>query len=259
MNRSRELKMTIWSHKRNLLVGLMVFSALAATTSANTVEIAHVGYGSSSYLNIWGGGHSGLQVVGGVYMLEKTGGTGIGEMWPDGLIPSFCAELTQETSDEPQLYSVVPPESAPVPIAFLGGFMGPVKADFIRELWARYYDPAWAVGPETIEEKQRAEAFHAAIWEIIYESLPATPLGWDVKVDGTPGPLGFACINADRDLANEWLHSLTGEGPMADLMAFISCGYQDFIVEIPEPATIGLLVLGGMSLLARRRTIRRRA
>jgi len=41
---------------------------------------------------------------------------------------------------------------------------------------------------------------------------------------------------------------------MADLRVFSYDGQQDYIVEVPEPATIALLGLGGaLSLLRRKR------
>jgi hypothetical protein len=147
-------------------------------------------------------------------------------------------------------YDVVMPEEAPQPTTFLGGPIGPEKAEYLRELWGRFFDPSWTGdGPFTEQQNSDAEAFTAAIWEIVYEELPESPLLWDVTVDGTIGDLGFRCENADTSTANDWLHVLDGTGPKANLRVFSYLGKQDYIVMIPEPATIALLGLGTLVLL----------
>ncbi|MHC4752507.1 MAG: PEP-CTERM sorting domain-containing protein, partial [Planctomycetota bacterium] len=99
-----------------------------------------------------------------------------------------------------------------------------------------------------------AAAFATAVWEIVYEDLPASPLDWDVTVDGTVCDLGFRSEYGEPDTANSWLHALDGTGPKADLRAFSYNGSQDYIVQVPEPATIALLGLGALSLLHRKRS-----
>jgi hypothetical protein len=138
--------------------------------------------------------------------------------------------------------------------SFMGGLIGTTKANYIAELWGRFYDPAWADGgPYTNEEKLNAEAFAAAVWEIIYEDLPTSPLDWDVTVDGSSGSHGFQATNVNWTTANSWLHSLTGSGPMADLRAFVNGENQDFIVQVPEPATVCLLGLSSLVFLRKRK------
>jgi len=219
------------------------------------VDIAHTGYGASDITTVWGGDHAGTNIYGGVYMLNKTYGTGQGNIWPnDELIGSFCMELHERAPDNTLKYGVVMPEK--VSNSFIGGLIGTTKANYLRELWGRFYNPKWADhGPYTSKQSREAEAFAAAVWEIIYEDLPTSPLKWDVGIDGTPCSLGFRAENMDIATANKWLHALTGCGPKADLRAFIYEGEQDYLVEVPEPATIALLGIGGaLSLLRKRRT-----
>ncbi|OHB66481.1 MAG: hypothetical protein A2Y76_03495 [Planctomycetes bacterium RBG_13_60_9] len=132
--------------------------------------------------------------------------------------------------------------------------LGVTRANYLRELWARYYDPAWAGSNPSLQDDRAAEAFAAAVWEILYEDLPTTPMGWDVTVDGTENPVGgFWAEDLDAATANKWLHSLTG-GPKADLRVFSVDGAQNYLVAVPEPATLVLLGLGGLcSFLGRRR------
>ena len=130
--------------------------------------------------------------------------------------------------------------------------MGDEKADYLSELWARHFDSAWVgSGKFTKNQKKGAEAFAAAMWEIIYEDLPGQSSGWDVKTDGSAGALGFRARDLDTSLANQWLHSLTGAGPKANLLALTNDCKQDFLTEvpIPEPATIVMLGLGSFVIV----------
>lgn len=226
----------------------------ARTTHADTVDIVHDGYGAYGAATFWAAGHYGNVAMAGVYLLDKTAGTGIGNTWPDGLIPGFCMELHEPLPTSTFQYQVTMPDNAYNSI--IGEALGTYKGNYLRELWARYFDPAWASpGVHTEQQNAAAEAFAAAVWEIIYEDLPCSPTGWDVTTDGTLGAGGFRAENLDAATANKWLHELTGSGAKADLRAFVLQGHQDYLVVVPEPATILLLGLGGGigSFLRRRR------
>lgn len=231
--------------------------ALPCVTRAvpvGTVDIVHDDFGANADAQVWGGAQAGSIAYSGVYMLGKSGGSGEGDIWPDGQLGSFCMELNEHAPDETFTYDVVMLEDAPVPTTFLGGAIGADKAKYLRELWGRFFDPAWVgSGPFSSEQNSDAGAFAVAIWEIIYEDLPSCPLGWDVTVDSTDGELGFYAVGVDTDKANDLLHSLTGCGPKADLRAFVRCGTQDYLVEVPEPATIALLGFSGVLSLVRRK------
>jgi hypothetical protein len=231
---------------------VLFLPGLTKASPVGTVDIAHDGYGASDGITIWGGGHYGSNVYSGVYMLDKTADTGQGDIWPDGQISGFCMELHQWASSSTLKYDVV--ELDEVNNSFMGGLIGTEKADYIAELWGRFYNPEWADGgPYTSEERIQAEAFAAAIWEIIYEDLPTSVLNWDVTADGSYGFHGFYAQNVDSALANSWLHALDGTGPKAELMAFVNEGKQDYIVQVPEPATVCLLGLGGLVFLRKRK------
>jgi len=56
------------------------------------------------------------------------------------------------------------------------------------------------------------------------------------------------------ETANKWLHALTGGGAKADLRVFVNDGHQEYLVAVPEPATVILLGLGGLAgVFGRRR------
>lgn len=222
-------------------------------TPVGTVDVVLDNFGAHDITTVWGGGLDGVEVYGGVYLLNKSASTGVGDTWPNGLTPVFCIELHELAPHSTCTYNVVTPDAAHN--NFLGGTLGQTKADYLADLWERFYDPAWSIGtPYTDDQNSDAEAFGAAVWEIVYEDLPSSPAGWDVTTDGTAGVGGFYATGLDTNKANSYLHSLTGSGPKAGLYAFTNCGTQDFIT-VPEPATIAMLGIGGiLSLIRRKRT-----
>lgn len=228
--------------------------AAARTTRADTVDIVHDGYGAYGATTFWAAGHNGNDIMSGVYLLNKTSGTGTGNTWSNGLIPGFCIEIQEPHPTATYTYDVRMPED--VYNNYTGQYLGTTKANYLRELWARYYDPAWTSGSYTAQQNTDAQAFAAAIWEIVYEKMPVSPAQWDVTIDNTMGLGGFRAENLDWETANQWLHSLTGASAKADLRVFVNDGHQEYLVAVPEPATVILLGLGGLgAVLSRRRRL----
>jgi hypothetical protein len=232
-----------------VLVGIVLTSTASATL--DTVNIQNHNNGLSDIGQLFGGGLTGGSYYTGIYSWTNThaiGTTGWGMQVPDW---GFCIELTQGPYTGWQ--DVIPLEEAPLPAQF-GTPMQTTKADYIRELWGRDFNSLWLTGGTA--NKKMAEAFGAAVWEIVYEPNSG-PANWDV----TSGP-GFHATNIDQAAtANFWLSQLDGDPAYFanNLVATSAPTGQDYVVQltpsgqIPEPATICLLGLGALSLIRRKR------
>jgi hypothetical protein len=239
----RKMKLTKISIFFLLLFLLKVLPSAANAYTVDSVEVVNTGLGANELISVWGDGLDGSStgVYAGVYNLEKTSGIGEGKLWTDGLIGAFCAELSEPAPEITTKYSVTSLDDA----------YGTKKAIYISELWGRYYDPSWAGdGPFNWQQDSEAAAFATALWEIIYED---SPLKWDVKVDATWDNSGFRTDFGGATIANKYLYSLDGTGPMADLRVFSYGGSQDYIAQVPEPTTVVLFGLGSLGLLRRKR------
>ncbi|MGA1979739.1 MAG: PEP-CTERM sorting domain-containing protein [Sedimentisphaerales bacterium] len=215
---------------------VIVLTSTASATILGTVDIQNHNNGLSDIGTVWGGGLSGLTGYTGIYSWTNAGGTDLGALVPDW---GFCIELIQ--GPYTGWHNVIPLNEAPLPPALLYDTpMGTTKADYIRELWGRDFDPSWLTGGTA--NKRMAEAFGAAVWEIIYEALPSSPLIWDVNT-GT----GFHATGIEQAAtANTWLHQLNGDTAhfAKNLYAISTLKGQDYLVQVPEPATLLLLTLG---------------
>jgi len=225
-----------------VLVGIALTSTASATI-LGTVDVENHNNGLSDIGTIWGGGLSALTGYTGVYSWTNEGGTGLGTAVPDW---GFCIELTQEPYNGWQY--VLPLNEASLPAAY-GTPVGNNKANYIRELWGRDFNPGWTTGAD----KQMAEAFGVALWEIIYETGPV----WDV----TSGTGFYATGIEQAATANLWLSQLNGDTAYfaTNLFATSSPFGQDYLIQIPgaasipEPITAIMLGLGALSIMRKRK------
>jgi hypothetical protein len=174
---------------------------------------------------------------------------------------TYCYDRSQYSS-----FSYATFDVRPLPVA-----IGADKADLISQLWALHYDHVWqsdtyiyyggnqggfiAGQPANTPENQQALAMSFAIYEITYDftgSISSLNLSSGSLIAYASGTNPSSAVS----IAQGWLSSLilpsNYTGPMAQLVSLSNDNLQDVIVEIPEPATIGILSLGSLSLIRRK-------
>lgn len=214
----------------------MVAAAGAARADVICATFNGVGPGSNGHYSFNGGADWSNTGAAGHFNWTRTGGDYAGAQ---GNFMSFCTELTEHISNGGNYcYTVAALEFAPSS----GGGMGSAKADLIRELFGRYYTPAFGA-PLT---GTQATAMQLAIWEIVYED------------DSFALGLGTGLVRLTNDniaamtVADAYLASLDGTGPLNNTIVVMSgAGIQDQI--IPAPGSLALLGLGGLVATRRRR------
>jgi hypothetical protein len=223
---------------------IAIFTTLSPVpANADVLGTANIN-NHSNILSDWGtvygdGYPGGKTVYMGIYTWTNQDGTGLGTAVPNW---GMCIEIPQ--TPVAGWMDVIKLDESPLPPLY-GSPMGTTKANYIRELWGRDFDASWVSG----QNKQMAEAFNVAIFEILYE----TDLTWDV----TSGA-GFH-VGADVEqaaIANTWLNQLNGNTSYFanNLVAMSTTSGQDYVVQTPEPATLSLLAIGAAALLRRRKS-----
>ena len=216
--------------------------ALTAAAGADTVEMRFVEPGLTREVQI--SGVANITVLAGELVHEFRNGTGSAAAL-QGVIRTFCTEVTQEVTPDWHLYDLVHPSSAPNP----GAPMGPDKALQL----SRLYEVA---GGQQHGDADFAAAFQMLVWEIVYDydaSMPATG-----NLDRTAGAIQFLSGDAHFGSVSAIFDALradilaTGGPGITALQAVVNDGHQDQLVLIPLPSA-GAMGLAGLGLLAARR------
>jgi hypothetical protein len=236
---------------RNVMKNSVMFGlVLSVMASASTIDIKQNGYGAYSTVRFTYEGNT-HYVYAGLYAQDKRTGTGEGNYWADGTrtVPSFCMDIYQNSPSSFVTYDVIRLEDGPNPF----GPMGSQKADYLRELWGRFYDNSWVGnGPFTSTQNNNARTFEACVWKIIFDDLPSDPTKYDIA----SGKFAVDPSSMSCDLANSWLRALDGMGPKADLRCLSSGTNQDFLVAVPEPAAILVLLSAAGMMFWRKRGLK---
>jgi hypothetical protein len=179
-----------------------------------------------------------------------------------------CCEINQFTDFTWNTYTVQSLDSA----------FSPGKALLIRQLWANFYDHAAETGTPiyyggsqggftTGEPANNAENINAislayALYEIRYDYdgtlASLDPTAGTFRLGANQSPLGPPSILQEtQTMLGSLVDPQSYQGKLPDLLALTNPSLQDVIVEVrsdvPEPATMALLALGGLTMLKRRR------
>ncbi|MGH7242255.1 MAG: PEP-CTERM sorting domain-containing protein [Phycisphaerales bacterium] len=154
-----------------------------------------------------------------------------------GNFSTFCIEVTQHVGfggTYDYFQNTVANGPYPADINF-NLPMGGTKAGQLAELFGRQYN--------TLATNTDFGAFQMAVWEIVYDN------GSDVN----SGVFQIRNAATEQALANTWLSSIDGSGPiMGGLFALSSAEAQDQIV--PGPGSFALAGFGGLVAARRRRS-----
>jgi hypothetical protein len=119
-------------------------------------------------------------------------------------------------------------------------------ASTLEWMWGTYYD-------EVVADPVKAAAFQLAYWEVVHETSGTYDISdgsfYMTKLVTTSANNNGATFDDLVAYANTYLDSSTWTDK-ADLLVLNAPGYQAFIVEVPEPATIALLGMGALVLLS---------
>jgi hypothetical protein len=145
------------------------------------------------------------------------------DVWSGSTFSGFCVELSQYASGSYYTYT----------IQNVADVFGSSKATELSKLWGEYYDTiASSSNPNSY-----GLAFQACVWEIVYDYD-----GTAASLDVTRGEFMVDGSYKNSALANTWLSSLANADSMATLAVLTNNQNQDYLVSVPEPATL-LMVL----------------
>jgi hypothetical protein len=171
-------------------------------------------------------------------------------------ILSWCAEVYQSVNvGSSYLFDEVAVEQ--VPTGGNPGPLGSLKAVVIRDLFARWVDPATGLVIGSVTDRDaKSAAFQLAIWEISHENFAAT----DAASMVNEMSLGLGAFRSTPSgAASGWYDAIrnslgVGGFQSAVVLGLSSPSAQDqlVLVPIPAPGALALLALVGVSSRRRR-------
>jgi hypothetical protein len=195
--------------------------------------------------------------------LQKLTVTGdVSELWDSNTLYGFSAEYFESLSEyrewswssmryvnSPETYIIKDVAQATVDSG-PGTSLNASKAAALSELWGAYYDEGWQT-QITGDDKKKAAAFQACVWEIIAD-YTGQANSLDLRKDSFMVSVKEGEGKDELAIASGWLSTLPtliNDGKDgATLRILQNDKYQNFLVEVtntppvPEPATL-LLVL----------------
>ncbi len=234
------------------IILLSIISLLGAGAYADSIDAQFSGTeaGGISDLDLGGDDYSFYNF--GLYRFDTQNASGALASHVGSHVWGFCFDADDYIGYGNETYSVGTLESS----------LGSDKAGLINQLWANHYNSAWETStflennglyyPPDTASNRKALAMALAIYEIVYEDSqsPLDISSGNFKVHST-GPV------AAEGIAQGWLDNLVDltvyTGPTIQLATMTAPGYQDMIIQIPEPASMAMigLVSGGAVFVRR--------
>jgi hypothetical protein len=119
--------------------------------------------------------------------------------------------------------------------------MAPLGATMIRQLWAQYFDGLNIAHSANYDTT--VGAFQIALWELAYDAgkngISLANGYFKANTASSEGQAAIAMLL--------WLND-NPNAPQADLIALTSNGSQDFVGQVPEPATLIIWLLLGSTV-----------
>lgn len=216
----------------SILAGIAAIGCMTAVSSGDIIQARFDSVSPSQSVKYsTNGGDNYSTTTAGSFNWTRMGGDYAGP-GADGSFLSYCIELSQHISyGQTYSYETRALEASPQP----GAGMGIARANLLRELWGRFHDG--------VTSNSTAAAFQLAVWEISH----------DDGLSLSSGSTTFQNLGSYFGVAQDWLDSLDGTGPMADLLVMSHSSKQDQVFEIPNPASAAMLMMAGVCGAATRR------
>lgn len=231
---------------RNVVCAMMFTAAGAGAAMADTVEMRYVGTGLHRSITL--SGVVNTTVHAGELVHEFRNGTGAAASL-NGLITTFCTEVTQHVSSNWKVFTLTEAENAPSP----GSGMGEAKAAMLARLYG-------IAGGQQHESADFAAAFQMMVWEIVYDYDPAA--AGTGNLSRTSGNLRFSSNGSYFGAVSTIFESLrtallaeTGV-PTMNIAAVVNGTAQDqllVLMPLPSAGAMALAGLMGVAGVRRRR------
>ena len=180
-----------------------------------------------SNLNYTGGAYAGFENLS-IYDSAKTTTT---------IVKGFCIDLYHYSSGAALTYNVAELQYSPA--ATPPGNMGLAKANFIKEMWAQYYNGA-------LSDKTKAAGLQLAIWAVLQGTISGG------VVNPTVVPNWNWLVSTDKYGADgiiTWANS--NSGPLANVVGLNQAvtGAQSYAIPVPDGGMTIALLGGALTMI----------